>query len=252
MIHYHGLPITPITAAVRAISSGHAFVSFAHPEQLQLAQEVSSSFALDNGAFSAWKAECPIINWTPYYSWVSDNKRHPAFDFAVIPDVIDGTELDNDLLVAAWPLGTAGAPVWHLHESINRLKRLSESWQRVCLGSSGQYATIGTAAWYGRMSEAMDAICGGNGMPVCKLHGLRMLDPRIFTRFPFSSADSCNIARNIGIDKKWSGGYPPATKDYRAVIMRERIEQHQAAQAWDRNQELDYLQLFSLEQQGAF
>lgn len=31
MIHYHGLPITPETAAVRALQAGHGFVSFADP-----------------------------------------------------------------------------------------------------------------------------------------------------------------------------------------------------------------------------
>ena len=54
MIHYHGLPITPATAAIKAVESGHAFVSFAHPEQLNVAVEVCQSFAIDNGAFSAW------------------------------------------------------------------------------------------------------------------------------------------------------------------------------------------------------
>ena len=55
MIHYHGLPITPATVAVKAIEGGHAFVSFAHSDQLASAIEVCQSFAIDNGAFSAWK-----------------------------------------------------------------------------------------------------------------------------------------------------------------------------------------------------
>jgi len=54
LIHYHGLPITPATAAIKAVESGHAFVSFAHPEQFNVAVEVCQSFAIDNGAFSAW------------------------------------------------------------------------------------------------------------------------------------------------------------------------------------------------------
>ena len=57
MIHYHGLPITPATAALRAISGGHAFISFMHPDQLTIALESSQSFAVDNGAFSAWGLE---------------------------------------------------------------------------------------------------------------------------------------------------------------------------------------------------
>jgi hypothetical protein len=42
----------------------------------------------------------------------------PACDFAVVPDVIDGTEADNDALLTEWPLGWFfGAPVWHMHET---------------------------------------------------------------------------------------------------------------------------------------
>lgn len=51
MIHYHGLPILPATAAVCAVSGGHAFVSFRHPDQLTIALEVAQSLAVDNGAF---------------------------------------------------------------------------------------------------------------------------------------------------------------------------------------------------------
>ena len=53
MIHYHGLPITPATAAAKAVEAGHAFVSFAHADQLGVAVECCQSFAVDNGAFSA-------------------------------------------------------------------------------------------------------------------------------------------------------------------------------------------------------
>ncbi|MHC5537412.1 hypothetical protein ACYOEI_04160 [Singulisphaera rosea] len=61
-----------------------------------------------------------------------------------------------------------------------------------------------------------------------------MLDPKIFSRFPFASADSTNIARNIGIDGKWRGTYTPPNMECRAQVMRERIESHQAAARWDR------------------
>ena len=50
MIHYHGLPITPATAALAAIKGGHAFVSFRYPDQLGLLLDVCQSFAVDNGA----------------------------------------------------------------------------------------------------------------------------------------------------------------------------------------------------------
>jgi hypothetical protein len=61
-----------------------------------------------------------------------------------------------------------------------------------------------------------------------------MLDPMIFTKLPFSSADSTNIGRNVGIDSKWkNGNYPPPTKEARAQIMRARIESHNAPSTWN-------------------
>ncbi len=238
MIHYHGLPITPATAAVRAITNGHAFVSFKHPDQLTIALEVAQSFALDNGAFSAWRSGKPVTDWSEYYEWVSELHRYPAFDFAVIPDVIDGDEDDNDALLDKWPWAKksphVGAPVWHLHESLERLDRLVSNWPRICLGSSGDYAQVGTNAWWIRMREAMDVICDKSGRPCTKIHGLRMLDPKIFSKFPFASADSTNIGRNIGLDSHWKGTYTPPTKEARAMIIRERIESNQSIVFWDR------------------
>lgn len=238
MRHYHGLPATPNTAAIEIISAGNAFVSWARPDQLGLALEYASSVAVDNGGFSAWKQDKPITNWGQYYEWIAELHRYPVFDFAVIPDVIDGSEEENDALLEEWPWRKTaphvGAPVWHLNESLERLERLALNWPRVCLGSSGDFATIGTPAWWQRMAEAMDVVCDRSGRPVCKLHGLRMLDPNVFTRFPFASADSTNIARNIGIDSKWKGTYTPPSKEARAKVMRQRIEAFQSPQFWDR------------------
>jgi len=144
MIHYHGLPITPATAALPAINAGHAFVSFRHPDQLGVAVQVCQSFAVDNGAFSAWKSGAPIVDWRPYYVWAEQCRRVPHCDFAVIPDVIDGDETANDCLLDEWPLPSwFGAPVWHMHESLDRLERLALVYPRVCLGSSGAYAIVG-------------------------------------------------------------------------------------------------------------
>lgn len=234
MIHYHGLPITPETAALTAIKGGHAFVSFAHPDQLGAAVAVAQSFALDNGAFSAWTAGRPITNWEPYYAWASNCLLIPSCDWAVIPDVIDGSEDDNDALLDAWPLPRwHGVPVWHLHESLERLSHLSRNWPRIAFGSSGEFASIGTRQWWQRMGQAMRTVCDFAGRPVCKLHGLRMLDPEVFGAFPFASADSTNVGRNIGIDQAWRGTYQPKTKEGRAAVMRERIESTNAPARWD-------------------
>lgn len=235
MIHYHGLPITPATAAVEAIGGGHAFISFAsYRLQASVALEYAQSFALDNGAFSAWTKGEPIKDWREFYDWVKTLMNHPGFDFAVIPDVIDGGEEDNDRLLGEWPFAKhIGAPVWHMHESFDRLARLATGWPRICIGSSGEYARVGDERWWGRMGTAMNVICDFNGQPICKVHGLRMLNPKVFSRLPLSSADSTNIGRNIGIDKAWKGSYTPPTKEARARVMRQRIESVNGAARWE-------------------
>jgi hypothetical protein len=238
MIPYVGMPITPDTAAVSAVSGGHPFVSAKYADQLALVLEICQSFAVDNSGYSAWKSGNPVTDWKFYYEWVGELHRYPQFDFAVIPDVIDGTEEENDALLTEWPWRLTaphvGAPVWHLNESLDRLDRLVSQWPRICLGSSGEFAQIGTPKWFTRMAQAMDVICDKSGRPCAKIHGLRMLDPEIFTRFPFASADSTNIARNIGIDSAWKGTYTPPTKAARDAVMRQRLEAHQSPTFWDR------------------
>lgn len=248
MIHYHGLPITPAVACTAAVGGGHAFVSFVHPDQCELALEVCQTVAFDNGAFSAWMSGKPITDWHGFYTWVNDLRKHPAFAFAVVPDVIAGNEEANDALADEWPFRRdEAAVVWHLDESIERLVRLAHEWPRVAFGSSGKFDQIGTREWWERISQGMDAICDNGGKPICKIHGLRMLDPKIFTRFPFSSADSTNIARNIGIDSRWNGSYTPPNKQARAAIIRQRIESYQSPSRWKRPSIARQISLFDYE-----
>lgn len=233
MIHYHGTPITPVAAMLAVLKGRHAMVSFEHPEQIDAAAEVCQSIVLDNGAFSAWRSG-RAFDFAGYADWAAQWLRHPAVDWCVIPDVIDGDEEQNDALLATWSAPDAhSVPVFHLHESLERLERLVARYPRVALGSSGAYADPGSPSWWGRMAEMMRVICDADGFPRVKLHGLRMLDPVIFSHVPLASADSCNIARNIGIDAAWAGGpYPPASKATRAMVLAERIESHAAAWRW--------------------
>jgi hypothetical protein len=224
MIHYHGGPITPDPCAIKAWTGRHAFISYAHDRQIGLAAEVCQSFALDNGAFSFWKAE-KAVNWPGFYEWVDRWRRHPGFDFAVVPDVIEGGEEENDALAAEWPFPKhEAAVVWHVNESIDRLVRLAHEWPRVCIGSSGDYDVSKPSAFLARMAEALPPILDAEGYPKCKLHGLRMLNPNLFSKLPLASADSTNVARNIGIDKAWRGTYQPASKETRTIVLVERIE----------------------------
>jgi hypothetical protein len=245
VIHYHGGPITPESAAVRVWTARHAFVSFAAPQQIECAAGISQSFALDNGAWSAFVAKQPT-NWPGFYQWCEKWLSHPACDWAVIPDVIDGDEASNDALIAEWPFGHRGVPVWHLHETISRLIRLCNEWPRVALGSSGDYKDIGTGKWWARMNKAMNALCGEGGRPPAKLYGLRMLDPNVFKWLPFASADSTNVALNIGFDSAWRGTYTPASKETRGQVIAERVEQVNAAPCWRNQPEQEFL--FNTEQ----
>jgi hypothetical protein len=232
--HFQGLPITPEAVAATVLPGRHAFVSYANPEQIGIALEVCESVAADNGAYPKWKRGAPT-DWPGYYGWTGDLIRHPAFAFAIIPDVIEGAggEADNDALVREWPHGKFyGVPVWHLHESLARLERLAADWPRVALGSSGEFSDPGSPSWWNRMAEALPVVCDADGRPLVKLHGLRMLDPEIVSRVPFASADSTNIGRNIGIDSKWTGAYQPPSKAARAVVLAQRIEAVNSPARW--------------------
>jgi hypothetical protein len=238
MIHYHGAPMWPLTAAAQFWPRRHGFVSFEHPEQIAMVAECCQSFALDNGAFSKWTAGKGEVDVGAYAAWVREWDTHPGFDFAIIPDTIDGSEFDNDRMIARWfNAGMRhGVAVWHLHESLERLSYLvhctSVTRGRLALGSSGQWATPATPEWWQRMEQIRPIVCDENGRPRCKLHGLRMLNPTIFSHVPLASADSCNVAMNIGKDTRWKGTYQPVTETQRALILAERIEMHVAAVRW--------------------
>lgn len=239
MIHYHGSPITPLSAATSVYRSRHAMVSRARAEQLPLVAEVCQSFALDNGAFSMWRAGRGRVDLDDFAAFVEPYQLHPGYDFCLIPDVIDGTEAENDELIAQWQATglNGGVPVWHLHESAERLARLVSQIQcrhfpRLALGSSGEYASIGTQKWWHRMAEVMRIVCNDDGLPLVKLHGLRMLAPTVFSHVPLASADSCNIALNAKLDSKWTGPYAPLSATARALVLADRIEGHVSAVRW--------------------
>lgn len=237
MIHYHGGPITPIDAAAKIWAGRHAMLSFAYPDQLPLAAEVCQSFALDNGAFSVWKSG-GSVNIPKYAEWVNEWIRHPGFDWCLIPDVIDGDESVNRDVVEAWEFPRfCSVPVWHLHEPLKYLEYLIEGWPRVALGSSGDYSNPGESRWWDRMDDAMKVCCDDEGRPLARLHGLRMLDPTLFSHLPLASADSCNVARNIGIDSRWNTGYLYGlSKSARAIVLANRIESHASASRWNQRE----------------
>lgn len=229
MIHYHGSPISGTKdEAARFLNGRHSFVSYAHPNQLDLAMECCQSFALDNGAFSAWQKGV-AFDFSGYSKWVDDIKHHPAFDFAVIPDIIDGSEKENDKLLKEWNIKKAlSAPVWHMHESFERLKRLASEYTRICIGSSGEFSEVGSGLWLNRINMAFRQICNDKKQIITKVHGLRMLNPGVFTKFPFASADSTNVGQNVGSSARWEGNYAPVSARVKAAVLADRIESFQS------------------------
>lgn len=234
MIHFHGTPIGGSRQDVaRFLQGRHALVPFPRQDDMGIVADVCKSFVLDNGAFSIWKRG-GALDIPGYMAWVRDWCRHPGFQWALIPDVIDGTEAQNIALVKAWrdsELAPYGVPVWHMHESVEWLERLCNNWPIVALGSSGQWSTPGASGWWDRMNVALNAICDEKGRPPCKLHGLRMLDPAVFQHLPLSSADSTNAAVNCGAVERF-GMYVPPTSSQRAAVIAERIESFNSASLW--------------------
>lgn len=148
----------------------------------------------DNGAFSFWQAALRRgeewsfkEDWAAYYEWLEPRLFHPG-RWAIIPDAPGAPSQLNDSLLGDWPFGQKGAPVWHMDGPIERLLRLCERYDRVCLGWTG--TKVGEPAYRSRMDEIGAAL--GNRWPV--LHMLR--GTAVAFDYPFDSADSTSLAQN--------------------------------------------------------
>lgn len=193
LIHYHGTPITPV-ARLYELAGRHFCVSHAAPAQVARCHDIGQSVMLDNGAFSKWKSG-RATDWAGFYAW-ADRWLHTPTTWAVIPDEIDAGSQQQDALIREWPHGKRqAAPVWHMDEPVPRLLRLcDEGWDRVCIGSTAEYAVVLSDPWERRMDETWNALARTFGRAP-RLHMLRgmQLSGR---RWPFYSVDSTDIAQN--------------------------------------------------------
>ena len=234
MVKFHGCPIGgTIDEVQRFLPNRHLLVSYHHPDQIESVAQLSSSFIIDNGAFSFWKSGKGEVDFSGYHAFVQTWANHPRLDFCIIPDKIAGTEDDNINLVTRW-LRTGsdveGVPVFHFNETLDYLDYLVNNFRTVALGASSD-AEPNSQSWWATMSKIMQVACNKAGRPKCRLHGLRMLNPDIFTRLPLTSADSTNVAVNSGSIARF-GQYVPASRSLRAAVIAERIEIHPGAQRW--------------------
>jgi hypothetical protein len=235
MIHYHGQLGGKRDTAARFLNGRHALVSYANPSELSLAVEYCQSFVVDNGAWT-FANRGAVTDWRGYYEWVAELRRFPNFDWAIIPDIIGGSEADNDALLSEYP-HDSGVPVWHANESTDRLVRLVSHYARVAIGKHPEYGP-GSLEWWKVIGRAMDACTDADGCPVAKLHGLRMLDPAVFTRLPLSSADSVSVGLNADRNGRW-GIYKPPSDHVRLAVLADRIESFNAAPRWERHNQHD-------------
>lgn len=229
VICYHGGPITPYSAAIQVWKNKHALVAWAAPEQLEVALEVAASVVIDNSAFTFWKRG-GIMRPYDFYEFTAPHVDHPRLAFVLMPDVIGGSEAENDALLESWPFRREiGCPVWHLNESRERLVRLAYEYPRVAIGSCGDYDVSRPADCIRRLRAVLPAVCTPSGHPICKLHGLRMLGREIRRCIPLSSGDSSRVARNIGLDTHWRHGMAPSSKTGRALALQNVIENYPTA-----------------------
>lgn len=207
MKKYHGTPLTPNSILIKALTGYKALIPFPRPENLKTCLKICSSICIDNGAFSVWRKGISI-DWNDYYEWLAPIVPNPKVDFFLIPDVIDGTEKENDELIVNYnrnhrnKLLNKGVPIWHVNESLERLERLSKQFDYIAFGSAGEYSTLGTPKWHKKITKAFNVICDENGYPRTKIHMLRCLDSKIFTKYPFYSGDSTSLAQNHKITTK--------------------------------------------------
>ena len=191
LIHYHGTPITPVETLLTL--AGKCFcVSHAHPADVARVHSIGQSVLLDNGAFSKFKSGKPT-DWNAYYAWCDKWLDYPT-TWAIIPDVIDEGSQAQDALIREWPHGQRGAPVWHMDEPIDRLLRLTDTWPRVCIGSTGEYWVVLSPAWERRMDDAWEEVAKRHK----RLPWLHMLRGMQLSgkRWPFASVDSTDVAQN--------------------------------------------------------
>lgn len=201
MLKYYGTPITPQNVFKKYFTGKKIIVSYHYKSMrvIENSKDFIESYIIDNGAFSFYLKQIKP-DWDDFYNWL---ETKPERDFFFIPDVIDGSEKENDSLIKNCPFPD-GVPVFHLHENKERLKKLMSNFEYIAFGSSGEFWEIGSYKWFVRMEELMRIVCNSKGEPLVKIHMLRCLNSKIFTKFPFYSGDSTGLARNHkrdGIEK---------------------------------------------------
>jgi hypothetical protein len=215
---YHGTPLTP-RAALSAAGARAFCVSYFRPDSVAEVEAIAPYIMYDNGAFSYWMQTIragidPMLagrpTWAGYYTWLED-RLFQAGRWAVIPDKPAAPSQINDGLLNDWPHGRSrGAPVWHMDDPIDRLARLCDRYDRVCLGWIGdpKREPVGCDAYRARMDE-VGSLMGSRWHTLHMLRGVA-----VGGDYPFVSCDSTSLAQNhhryraplfAGTEFEWAG-----------------------------------------------
>lgn len=157
---------------------------------------------LDNGAFSVWQLarqqEQPFrLNVPAIYEWMTALVEMKGAERCAIllPDVIEGSEEENDTLLLTCPahLRSVAWPVWHMPESLERLARLASEYGRVAVGACGAYRAVLSPEYCRRADEIFnEREQRFPGVPLHMLRGLQVAGGP----WPFYSADSTDVGQN--------------------------------------------------------
>lgn len=193
MKKFYVTPVSPLAVFDKYLADKNLVISYLRPDNYRRAVKNNQIIYFDNGAFTFFRKKI-TPNYAKFYKFLEGK----TFQYFFIPDIIDGTEEQNDKLIQEVPehLKNKAIPVFHLHESLERLKILIKEWAYIALGSSGKYWKFGTKEWFARMDKIMQIVCDKDGKPLVKIHMLRCLNKDIFTKYPFYNGDSSNFARN--------------------------------------------------------
>lgn len=191
MIHYHGTPLTP-RKELDKLKGGCFCVSFSQTQDAEWCKLNAQSVMWDNGAFSTYTKN-KAYDKKKFYRWL-DDKLYGA-NWAVVPDKIGGSVEDQREYSRDWIYPDhLSCYVWHMDLPLEYLLFLVSTYPRVAFGSSGKYWKVNSPEWQNRADEAWELIDKTGTRPwVHMMRGLSIAGKR----WPFSSADSTNIARNF-------------------------------------------------------
>jgi hypothetical protein len=196
----HGLPITP--AHLLEQLAGESFcVSFADPRQTDRAialQDPRGMLMLDNGAFSHWRSGRGKVDAPAFFAWANGVQARSAAAVAVVPDVIEGSELEN-WAEASSARELSAYPdrlmfVWHMNDSLEQLARAAQTFRYIAIGSCAEYdVQRARKAYLARLEQARQVIEAAGTKPwVHLMRGTSCATEAIWVQ----STDSTNVARN--------------------------------------------------------